>query len=511
MKKINQLKVGAILSYVSLILGNVISLLYTPIMLRILGQSEYGLYTLSNSIVGYLGVLNFGLGNAIVRYTAKYRAEKNKDGEYNLNGMFVLVYSLLGVVVFILGTVFIFNTDKIFSASLTGEELKTMKILLPIMVFNLSISFPFAIFDSIIVAYENFVFPKIIGIARTIINPMVMIPLLFMGHKSISMTIVSTILNLVCIGLNVFYCFKVLKIKIKFNNFDIPLLKEISVYSFFIFLNIIIDKIYWSTDQFILGALVSSSAVAIYSVGSTFNIYYMGFSTAITTVFLPKITVMVANKSSDIEISNLFIKIGRIQSYIIFFILSGFILVGKEFISVWAGPGYEEAYYIAIIIMFPLSIPLIQNLGVSILQAKNKHKFRSKVCLFIAILNIFLTILLVRNLGGIGAAISTGIALFLGNVVIMNLYYYKKINIDIPRFWKEISKIILVAIIATVVTNFIGRFITFNIVISIILEAVILVIIFGVLTVKLCFNAYEKELILKPCSRILNKFKRVKK
>ncbi|MGL4739844.1 MAG: oligosaccharide flippase family protein [Sarcina sp.] len=510
MKKVNQLKVGAILSYISLFLFNIISILYTPIMLRVLGQSEYGLYTLSNSIVGYLGVLNFGIGNAIVRYTAKYRAENNKEGEYNLNGMFLVVYSLLGVIVFILGSIFVFNSDSIFSQSLKPSELATMKILLSIMVFNLAISFPFAIFESIITAYEKFVFPKVVVIIRTIINPMIMIPLLFIGYKSVAMTIVSTILNLVCISLNIYYCFKFLKIKIKFNCFDIPLLKEISIYSFFIFLNLIIDKIYWSTDQFILGAVVSSSAVAVYSIGSVFNTYYMAFSTAISGVFLPKITTMVTKNSSDQELSDLFIKIGRLQGYIMFFILSGFILVGRKFIALWAGKGYEDSFFIAVIVMIPLTVPLIQNLGISIMQAKNKHKFRSKVYLIIAIMNIVLTIPLAKQFGGIGAAISTGIAFVIGQIVIMNVYYYKEIKLDIPRFWREISKIICFTIIALVSTSLITNFINISVIFSIILEGTLLGIIFLGLMKKFCFNEYEKELFLKPLYILLNKFKRVK-
>lgn len=117
-----------------------------------------------------------------------------------------------------------------------------------LMVFNLAISFPFTIFESIIVAYEKFIFPKVMGIVRSILNPMIMLHLLFMGYKSITMTLVSKFLNLICIMLNMYYCFKFLKIKIKFKNRDFALLKEISIYSFFIFLNIIVDKIYWSTD-----------------------------------------------------------------------------------------------------------------------------------------------------------------------------------------------------------------------------------------------------------------------
>ena len=95
MKKFDQLKIGALLSYVSLGLSSIISILYTPIMLALLGQSEYGLFNLSNSIIGYLGVLDFGLGNAVVRYTSKYRALEDKDGEQNLHGMFIIIYSFL--------------------------------------------------------------------------------------------------------------------------------------------------------------------------------------------------------------------------------------------------------------------------------------------------------------------------------------------------------------------------------------------------------------------------------
>lgn len=79
--KNNQLKVGAILSYISMGLGYVISIIYTPIMLRLLGQSEYGLYNLVNSVVSYLGLLNFGFGSAYVRYYSRYKV---KDDEENI-------------------------------------------------------------------------------------------------------------------------------------------------------------------------------------------------------------------------------------------------------------------------------------------------------------------------------------------------------------------------------------------------------------------------------------------
>ena len=89
--KVNQLKAGVILTYIQLIVGNIISIIYTPIMLRILGQNEYGLYNLSSSTISYLGLLSFGFGSAYIRYYSKYKVENNKNEIKKLNGMYILL------------------------------------------------------------------------------------------------------------------------------------------------------------------------------------------------------------------------------------------------------------------------------------------------------------------------------------------------------------------------------------------------------------------------------------
>lgn len=505
MKKINQLKVGAVLSYISLGLTSFISILYTPIMLRLLGQSEYGLFNLANSVIGYLGVLDFGLGNAVIRYTAKYRALDDKEGEQNLHGMFIVVYSILAIIIIIIGSVFVSNAGAIFSQSLTNGELNKIKTLMFIMIFNLAISFPFGVFGGIINAYEHFIFPRIIGIVRAILNPLIMIPLLFLGYKSVGMTIATTVINVLFISVNMYYCLKVLKIEIKFKGIDFNVLKEISGYSFFIFLNMIVDKIYWATDQFILGAISGTIAVAIYSVGSTMNTYYMNFSTAISSVFLPKVTKMVTKNATEKELSDLFIKAGRIQYIIMVFILSGFLIVGKEFISIWAGVDYLSAYYIAIVVMIPLTVPLIQNLGITILQAKNMHKFRSNVYIVIAILNVVASIPLAKLLGGFGAALSTGISMTVGNIMIINIYYYKKLKIDIPKFWKEIFFMTIPVIISLAVGYLINNAINIGGYLGITIKAGAFSSIFFVLMWFIGMNKYEKELFLAPINKIKNK------
>lgn len=504
MKK-NELKSGAVLSYLSLFLQSFIQILYTPMMIRLLGQSEHGLFTLANSVIGYLGVLDFGLGNAIVRYTAKYRALDDKEGEYNLNGMLVIVYSIISVIVILAGSMVVTNAQTIFSSSLSIQEQNTIKILIMIMVFNLAISLPFGIFGAIVTAYEKFTFQKILSIIKSIVNPLVMLPLLFMGYKSVGMAMVTTFINILYIVVNIYYCFKVLKIKIKFKNIDISLFKEIFGYSFFVFLNMIVDKIYWGTDQVILGIVSGTTMVSIYAIGSQLNTYYMTFSTAISGVFLPRITQMVTRNSSDEELSNLFIKIGRIQYLILAFIICGFILIGQEFIDIWAGQGYYMSYYIALAVMFPLTIPLIQNLGISILQAKNMHKFRSNLYIVIALFNVIISIPLAKLLGGFGCAIASGICFFIGNGVIMNIYYYKKINIDIPKFWKNITKMSIPIIVSLVLGMISISFIDGSGFISLIAKGLIFTIIYATLMISFGMNDYEKNLVVSPLRKIFRK------
>ena len=323
---INQLKTGALLSYISIILNNIIGLLYTPFMLRMMGQSEYGLYSLVASVVAYLTILDFGFGNAIIRYTAKFRAENRLKEQYEMFGMFLFLYSAIGIFTLLIGLCLYFNVDFLFERSMNMEELNKIRIMMLLMVFNIAITFPFSIFGSIITAYENFIFQKAINIVRIILNPIVMCVMLLMGYRAIGMVVVTTLFNVLTLLINCWYCYHRLHIHVIIGRFNWTFLKEIMIYSFWIFLNAIMDRIYWSSGQFILGIYAGAKAVAIYAVAISLENIYMSFSTAISGVFLPRITSMITQKENEKSMSDLFIRTGRIQYIIMSFILIGFIL-----------------------------------------------------------------------------------------------------------------------------------------------------------------------------------------
>lgn len=503
--KVNEVKVGALLSYASIFVYIVIALLYTPIMLRLLGQSEYGLYSLIGSVVGYLSILDLGLGNAIIRYTARNRSVGNKEAESSLNGMFVALYSVIALLTVIIGAVLYVNIDNMFAATLTVTELHKAKIMTLLLIFNFAVSFPLGVFGSIIQAYERFVFFKLLAIARSLLNPLIILPLLLWGYGSVAMVVVNTLINLVFLLVNMAFCLRVLNVKIHFGRIDRMLMQEIAGYSFFIFLNVIVDKIYWSTGQFILGIVSGTVMVAIYAIAMQLNNMYMMFSTAVSGVLLPRITMMVANDATNEALSEIMIRIGRVQYVVMAYILSGFILFGQAFINLWAGENYSDAYYIVLLVMIPITIPLIQNVGIAILQAKNMQGFRSVVYLAIAGLNIAASIPLAKIWDGLGCALATGVSLIIGNVIVMNIYYYRKIRLNIPMFWKNIVLMSVPVVLAIGCGYGINLFIPQSGFWVLGLKIVLFSAVYFGLMWLWGLNSYEKVLFASPIKKICNK------
>lgn len=503
--KINQLKAGAALSYISMGLGYLVSIIYTPIMLRLLGQSEYGLYNLVASVVAYLGVLNFGFGSAYMRYYSRYKVQDDREKIATLNGMFLIIFSVIGLIAVIAGTVLAMNTEVIFGSELTSTELSRAKILMMILVINLAISFPSIVFTSHISANEKFVFQKLVEVIRTVANPFVVLPLLILGYGSVGMVLATTFLNITIYVINAVYCIKNIRMKFSFRNFDFKLMREMTVFSSYVFINLLIDQINWNVDKLILGRFYGTVSVAVYGLAAQLNSYYLSISTVISSVFIPRVHKLVANDDNNNELTLLFTKIGRIQFIMLSLIASGLIFFGRSFINMWAGKEYDGAYPIVLWLIIPVTIPLIQNIGIEIQRAKNMHQFRSWVYFFIALGNLGLTIPLAKAYGGVGAAIGTAVSLIIGNGFLMNWYNHVKVGLNMKFFWKQILNFIPALIAPIIFGILIKNFFILNNFFNFLGLGIIYVIIFCVSMWLFGMNQYEKDLLGKPISKLFNK------
>lgn len=445
MNNMNQLKFGTILSYVQMIVSVIIGLLYTPVMIRLLGQQEYGLYNTVSSTISMLSILSLGFNSGYIRYYARYRKEGDQEAIYKLNGLFLVLFSVIGGIALLCGYYLTTHIHLVFHNGLTEEEYGTAHVLMMLLTVNLAVSFPMSVFQNIISAHERFIFLKSLGILKTVLGPMLTFPLLLMGYRSIAIVSMTLIVSLITDISYLFYVLRELKQRFYFSRFEKNLFRSLLIFNGFIAVNTVIDQINWNIDKILLGRFRGTSEVAVYAVGYNLYSYFMMISTAVSGVFTPRIHhIYNAHKNNlkqlNDQYTQLFIRVGRIQFLILALVASGVYFFGKGFIRLWVGEGYEDAYAVALLLILPASVPLIQNIGIEIQRAENKHQFRSIVYGAMALINLAVSIKLCQLYGGIGSAIGTAISLILANGLVMNIYYQRSCGINILLFWKNIIR-----------------------------------------------------------------------
>lgn len=497
----NERKIGILISYVNIVLHAVIGFLYVPILLYYIGKSEYGLYQLIGSFIAYFSIMDFGLTAAVVRFYTKYKALNDKVNMENILAISLRCYGIITILLFVAGYICYVNLDKFFAHSMTADEISSAENLFLLLLLNIVLTISTMIFRAVINAYEKFLFLKGLETVQLVLQPILIILVLQEYPSAFTVALVQTVLNIGLIVSRIYYCFFKLKITIKFHHWDKKLFKEFKKLAFSVFAVTLIDQVFFKTNQVILGIISGTSAVAVYSIASLIYMNYMALSLAISGVYLPHITEMIAKREPIQKISDLFIQIGRWQYFLLAAVASGFIVFGKQFIEIWAGHGFEDAYWITLLIIIPFTVDLIQNIGLAVLQAQNKYDFRARVYFCMGIFNLCLAIPLGLKYGGIGCAFATGLSMFIGNGLIMNWYYLKIMGLNIALFWKNIVKISIGVVILTIIAYGVN-IITFNQNnLVFVIKLVVYALIYITMMYKFLMNADEKEKVRKIVCR----------
>lgn len=506
----NQLGIGIVLSYINMLVGNLIPLLYTPIMLKLLGQSEYGLYKLSSTVTSYLTLISLGIGSAVVRYLIDAKIHDGEEGERKVLGLFMIIFRVIAIVTLIVGIWLTFNIQIWYGKSLDADQLFRMRILIFLMVCNTALNFSLSPYISVVNAHEKFIFLQCMNIISTCLAPILNLIMLFLGYASIGMAVSSLVLAMFVNILYLIYVRKNMKIQPIYKNTSFTLLKNILKFSFWIFIANVVSQLFNATDTVMIGAIpkLATEGVAVYNIGGTFNSIMFSLTTGITSIMAPKINNMVLSGKSEKELTDLSIKVGRIQCYIMMLVITGFIVFGKPFIYYYAGKGYEESYWVAILMMIPNMIPLAQTVCLNVVVAQNKHQFRSIVYLMIAIINVIGTWFLMQIMGVIGAALMTGIALILGQGFAMNWFYKVKSGLEIERFWVEVGRTYIIPIMMCIIFSIVSKHIDFYNLKLFFLGVIVYTGVYSLLLWKFTLNEYEKNLFLKPLVKVYRKFVR---
>ena len=493
---LTQKKYGILLGYCNIIVKNLVQLVYTPMLLYFVGQGDFGVFQTINSFTLTLTIFSVGFTKAYVRFYSIKAKNNDTEGIKNLNGLYLLLYLGISVIVLIFGLIFALTSNAIFCNSFSKEEIELSQKLILIMVISITITIFSSVFDSYILVREKFKFQQSRQLFTTLATPFLSYFLLLCGFGAVGVGLSQLFITILLLVLNINFAIKKIKMQFGFRNLQLSLFKSIFVFSIWIFANQICDLINNNIPNVILGSLTSSSVVAVFAIAIQIRTCFILFSTTISNVFVPQVNTIVATTNNNDQLSKLITRVGRYQMFLLCWIYGAFVVIGRFFMLKWAGDSFDDAYFMLCIMMLPLIIPLSQNVGIEIQYAKNKHKARSCVYLFMAVINVLITILFSKNLGYWAPTLAYFLSITLGNCIFMNWYYKKYIGINIKFFWKKTGPIFVSGLFTTVLFLVITYILPVNNWLSFIVVGLLFTFVFFTIIWFIILNKFEKQKIL---------------
>lgn len=454
--KKKQMSLGVILSYLLIGVKLLTGILYTPIVLKSLGQSQYGVYSLCISFIGYLTILNAGVNAAYIRF---YVQEKtvNESGVKKLNGVFAKIFIVLSVIELVGGLLIAQFSPYLFGSKITAAEYDLVRKCFYLLAVTVAIEILTCLFKSFITANEQFIFGKTVDIITSILAPILTVPFLLRGYDCTSIIAVRLGVDGIAIVLDFIFCRKKLKIAFKFGESDKALLRNIRQFIEFIALQSIMDQLNWQIDKFILAWTQGTSEISIYSVGGTFNTYFLQIGGAVSGVFIAEIN-RIAVMNDDVRLNRLFRRTCKLFTYIIGFFITAFFVFGHPFILRWAGEDYGRSFTVGWMLMSPVTFSIIMGLGQDIARAKNKHQMQIVINICICIANMIVSIPLAKYFGAVGSAFGTFVTEIIMCIVIQPLYYNKVLGIDVKNVFLDVCRYLPGLIIPAAFGLFINRY-----------------------------------------------------
>lgn len=507
-------KIGVIYSYVLMFVEVFSATLFTPFLIRSLGQSEYGVYQLVYSVTAYLMLLDLGIGNAVIRYMAKYRAENNKQKQEEFLGIATLFYGAIAVIVLIVGAVLLVIFPSVFAKGLTPEEISIGRKLLAVTILSTAVTLGTSSFATTLMAYERFSFSKGLSILFSLLKIIFAMLALKLGMRSLGVVMVYFISNVLTRGAyTVFVLFK-LKLKPKFKNPDFGFVKETVSYSAFVLMQMIATQINAMTDSVLLGILAKGSAViiAIYGAGAQIVQYFKTVGGHFNGVLMAGVVRLVESGANAKALQDEMVRIGRIVFMMLGMVFTVFLVNGTDFMVLWAGENYRQGYMVAAAIMVPTMFTLVQSIGNQILWAMNKHRTQAVVQIVSALINIVLTAFLIKWNPLVGAVVGSVIALTVGDVLCMNVMFKREIGISLIGYYKGLFKGILPSLLLSA-----GAGLLFNLVglskfgwLGLVVNCGVMVLVYGICMLGFGMNTSEKHMIFGMFKKIGKKLHLIK-
>lgn len=498
----SEIQKGAAISYITIFLNIAITFLYTPWMIEKIGVSNYGLYCLVGAFLSYF-IMDFGLTGTITRFISKYRAEGDETKIKNMLGLTTKVYLTIAVLIFIVLLVLYPFISHIFTG-LTTCELNILKVLYIIAgVFSL-MTFVLKPMDGAMMAYEYFVTNRLLDMIQKLGTIACIVLALLLGGSVYELVLITGACGFLSALVKAIVFKSKSRIKINFLYYNKFEMKQLLSFSGWVFLAGLALRFRLTLIPSVLGVFADSIEISIFSLGMTIEAMVYTISSALNGMFLPKVSRLVYVEDNK-NLLVLMTRVGRIQLYIISLIIMGFAIFGDSFLYLWVGEKFSNTYFVVLLLILTNIISLTQSVALDVAYAENKVKYTSRMTLITSFLSLIGSCLLAPYYGAIGCAMSFFIFMTIYQILI-NIFYYKELKIDIACFFKECHLKILPLLMVISLFFYLAKgFVNLDSWINFVTYATLYTIVSLNIIFFILMNADEKQLVNGIIKKIIRK------
>lgn len=445
----SSLKKASIISYISVAFYIVTGFIYTPYLIKTLGVSDYGIFSMAASLIGYFSI-DFGLSAAITRLTARFLAQNRPDKIRDMLGITVKVYLVIDTIILVLLCLVYTNAETLFTR-FSEEEIVKFKYVFIINAIYILINFPMLPMRGLYQAYEMVTELVTIGLIERVVSFTALMLALFWGFGLYGVVVINAISSITAQFFRLFYLYKTRRPGFNLRARDSEISSFVFSFSSWATVAMIADKMFFGIIPTLLGLFTNTVEIALFAVVISIEGYTLSFSKALSGVFLARVTKMTVSDSDMNTRTNYMIRVGRIQLYVIGFIVFALISFGRSFFFFWLGPGFDKSYYCVVLVLTPCVFHLTQTIAEEFIYASNNVKYKALVNIVGSIISIVCIALIAPKHGAYGAAIGVFLSFVMAHNILIDILYYKKMHLNMFLFFQSAHlKILPVFIIMTI-------------------------------------------------------------
>ena len=376
-----------------------------PFNLAYLGQSAYGLWVLLASITFYFSMLDAGYGVAQVRFAAKYRAEGNNQAINELASTMFFVFALVGILALCVAALLALSLESVFH--LTSAQAQTGQIVLLLISAYVALGFPFSVFGGIVNGFQRSYLNGSVALVTAVVVAGINVLVLLAGYGLVELVAATTAVRVISYlgyALNAYRVFPELRIRLKY--FSRSRLKEITGFSFFLFLIDLANKVNYSTDTIVIAAFMGPAAVAVWTVAQRLVEIVQRITNQFNNVLFP-VVVDSSTVQQTARLQNILLQGTRLSLSMVVPLATVLGLLARPVVITWVGPDFAPSVNVLYVLCIVVTLRVGSATSAVILKGSGQHRLLAIANITIALCNLAASIMLVQRFGLIGVAFGT--------------------------------------------------------------------------------------------------------